>query len=45
MIHLSPYILSAAADTCIDCHTNVEILKKLAPPVLEAAKPLSEGEG
>lgn len=45
LMHASVYIKSTAADTCVDCHTNVEILKKLAPPVLETAKPLSEGEG
>lgn len=35
----------ALADTCADCHTSLDKLKKLAPSVAEPPKKLSEGEG
>jgi hypothetical protein len=36
---------TAYADTCVDCHTSLEKLKKLAPSLPEPPKKLSEGEG
>ncbi|MFZ5998663.1 MAG: hypothetical protein ACOYW7_14430 [Nitrospirota bacterium] len=35
----------AKADSCADCHTNLEKLKSLAPALPEPPKKLSEGEG
>ncbi len=35
----------ALADTCADCHTSLDKLKKLASAHPEPPKKLSEGEG
>lgn len=36
---------SGSADTCTECHTSLEKLKKLAPAQAETGPKLSEGEG
>ena len=41
----SPEAEEAAVNTCVSCHTNKDILKKLATPEEEAKSAETTGEG
>lgn len=45
LIGLSPESEQAAVNTCVACHTNKDILKKLASPEEETKSEATTGEG
>ena len=45
LVGLSPGAEEAAVNTCVSCHTNKDILKKLASPEEETKSAETTGEG